>query len=299
MRLDFGTMAGLLRGETQADRVLPPSRSAAALTLLATGALAFLAVIALALVLAAGRLADRWGAELSGTATVRLPASSEAAQVTAALRVLEAAPGVASARALGPDAKAKLLAPWVGRDLPLDLLPVPRLIAVTTTGAGIDVAALRQRLAEDVPGAMLDDHSAWRRPLAGAALRLSLVGWLSLTLIAAIMAATVTLSAQGLLSANGQVVAVLRMVGARDGHIARAFTRRLIVQGLAGATVGTVLGCLAVLVLPPARPEAGFLGGLGFRGWHWLWPLAIPPLAGALSGVITRAAARRKLEEMP
>ena len=300
MRLGSGAILGLLRGETQADRVLPPSGRAAVPTLLATAVLAFLAVIALALVLAAGRLADRWGDELSTTATVRLPASADgAAQVDAALRVLEAAPGVARARALDPGAQAELLAPWFGRDLPLDLLPVPRLIAVTETAAGIDAPALRQSLAEAVPGAVLDDHSGWRRPLAGAATRLGVLGWLSLSLIAAGMAATILLAAQGLLSANVQVVAVLRMLGARDGHIARAFMRRVAAQALAGAAIGAVLGLLAVLLMPGARIEGGVLTGLGLRGWHWLWPLAIPPGAGGLALIVTGVAARRKLEEMP
>jgi len=300
VRLGSGAILGLLRGETQADRVLPPSGRAAAPTLLATAVLAFLAVIALALVLAAGRLADRWGDALATGATVRLPVSGDgAAQVAAALRVLEAAPGVARARALDPGEQAELLAPWFGRDLPLDLLPVPRLIAVSETAAGIDAPALRRSLAEAVPGAVLDDHSSWRRPLAGAATRLAVLGWLSLSLVAAGMAATILLAAQGLLSANVQVVTVLRMLGARDGHIARAFMRRVAAQALAGAALGAVLGLLAVLLMPGARIEGGVLAGLGFRGWHWLWPLAIPPLAGLLALIVTGVAARRKLEEMP
>jgi cell division transport system permease protein len=300
VKVDPGAILGLLRGETQADRVLPPSGRAAAPTLLATAVLAFLAVIALALVLAAGRLADRWGDELATTATVRLPASGDAAaQVEAALRVLEAAPGVADARALDPGEQAELLAPWFGRDLPLDLLPVPRLIAVTKTGAGIDAPALRQSLAEAVPGAVLDDHSSWGRPLARTAMRLGILGWLSLSLIVAGMAATIMLAAQGLLSANVQVVTVLRMLGARDGHIARAFMRRVTAQVLAGAAIGAMLGLVAVLLMPGPRIEGGVLAGLGFRGWHWLWPLVIPPVAGGLALIVTGVAARRKLEEMP
>ncbi|MFB9148866.1 cell division protein FtsX [Roseovarius ramblicola] len=296
-----GLLSQLLPGDTQADRVVPPSGFTATLTLFTAAAMAFLAVFALALSLATGRLADRWGNELARTATVRIsaPEGQMAAQTVAALRVLETTTGVARARALDDAEQAALLAPWFGPDLPLDQLPVPRLIEVTETGAGFDAQGLRLRLAAEVPGAVLDDHTRWRRPLVQAASRLRLLGWLSLALIGAAMAAMITLAAQAALAANAQVITVLRLVGAQDGFIVRAFVRRFALRGLGGAAIGTGLGCLAILALPAARIEGGFLAGLGFQGWHWLWPLAVPPLAGLVAFAATRAAARRRLEKMP
>jgi cell division transport system permease protein len=294
-------VAQVLPGDGQADRVVPPSGFTATLTLFTAAAMAFLAVFALALSLATGRLADRWGNELARTATVRIsaPEGQMAAQTAAALRVLETTTGVASARALDDAEQAALLAPWFGPDLPLDQLPIPRLIEVTETAEGFDAQGLRLRLAAEVPGAVLDDHTRWRDPLVRAASRLRLLGWLSLALIGAAMAAMITLAAQAALAANAQVITVLRLVGAQDGYIARAFVRRFAARGLGGAAIGTALGCLAILALPPARVEGGFLTGLGFQGWHWLWPLLIPPLAGLVAYSATRAAARRRLEKMP
>ncbi len=296
-----GFLSQLLPGDTQADRVVPPSGFTATLTLFTAAAMAFLAVFALALSLATGRLADRWSNELARTATVRIsaPEGQMAAQTEAALRVLETTTGVARARALDDAEQAALLEPWFGPDLPLDQLPIPRLIEVTETEAGFDAQGLRLRLAAEVPGAVLDDHTRWRRPLVQAASRLRLLGWLSLALIGAAMAAMITLAAQAALAANAQVITVLRLVGAQDDFIARAFVRRFAVRGLGGAAIGTVLGCLAILALPSARIEGGFLTGLGFQGWHWLLPLLIPPLAGLVAFAATRAAARRRLEKMP
>ncbi|MET4102267.1 cell division transport system permease protein [Roseovarius sp. MBR-78] len=301
MRALAGFLSELMPGDTQADRVVPPSGFTATLTLFTAAAMAFLAVFALALSLATGRLADRWGNELARTATVRIsaPEGQMAAQTAAALRVLETTTGVARARALDDAEQAALLEPWFGPGLPLDQLPIPRLIEVTETAQGFDAQGLRLRLAAEVPGAVLDDHTRWRRPLVRAASRLRLLGWLSLALIGAATAAMITLAAQAALAANAQVITVLRLVGAQDGYIARAFVRRFAVRGLGGAAAGTVLGCLAILALPAARIEGGFLTGLGFQGWHWLWPLMIPPLAGLVAYGATRAAARRRLEEMP
>ncbi|MGR3520756.1 MAG: cell division protein FtsX [Roseovarius sp.] len=296
-----GLLSQLLPGDTQADRVVPPSGFTATLTLFTAAAMAFLAVFALALSLATGRLADSWSNELARTATVRIsaPEGQMAAQTETALRVLETTTGVARARALDDAEQAALLEPWFGPDLPLDQLPIPRLIEVTETEEGFDTQGLRLRLAAEVPGAVLDDHTRWRKPLVQAASRLRLLGWLSLALIGAAMAAMITLAAQAALAANAQVITVLRLVGAQDDFIARAFVRRFAVRGLGGAAIGTVLGCLAILALPSARIESGFLTGLGFQGWHWLLPLLIPPLAGLVAFAATRAAARRRLEKMP
>ena len=293
-------LRGLLAGDRQADRVVPPSGFTARLTVFAAGAMAFLAVFALALSLAAGRLAERWGQELAQSATVRIvaPLDQRAAQTEVALRILETTRGVASARALSDEEQQALLAPWFGTGLVLDSLPVPRLIEVQENSDGLDAAGLRLRLAAEVPGAVLDDHSRWRAPLVEAAGRLRLLGWLSILLIGAAMAAMVTLAANAALAANAQVIAVLRLVGATDDYIAQAFIRRFTLRALGGAATGTALGMGAVLLLPGASEMGGFLTGLGFERAEWLWPLLIPLMAAAVAFAATGAAARRTLREL-
>ncbi|WP_347312206.1 cell division protein FtsX [Defluviimonas sp. SAOS-178_SWC] len=290
-------LGALLTGDPRADRVVPPSGAAASLTVLSAGAMAFLAVFALALSLATGRLADRWAGALSHGATVRIsaPAEQMAAQTRLVLDILAVTPGVGSARALDAAETKALLAPWFGPDLPVESLPIPQLIEVTETGAGFDAEGLRLRLSAEVPGAMLDDHQRWRRPLVTAAERLRTLGLFSLGLIGGALAAMVTLAAQAALAANGQVIRTLRLVGARDIYIARAFVRRFTLRALAGAAAGTVAGMAAVALLPAAEEAGGFLTGLGFAGTGWFWPLAIPPFAAIVAFWATRAAALRTL----
>ena len=279
------------------DRVVPPSGHTATLTAFTALAMAFLAVFALALSLAAGRLADRWEETLAQTATIRVsaPADQIDTQVAATLNVLATTPGIAESRLLELSEQQALLAPWFGPDLPLDSLPLPRLIELRETGPGIDAEGLRMRLRAEAPGAVLDDHTRWRRPLVAAAERLRLLGWVALGLIVAANAAMITLAAQAALAANAQVIAVLRLVGARDAWIARAFVRRFTRRAAAGAAAGTALGVAAVAALPPMQEAGAFLTGLGFVGLHWLLPLAIPPLAAAVAFLATRAAAFRVL----
>ena len=99
---------------------------------------------------------------------------------------------------------------------PACALPLPRLIEVVEDGTGYDSTGLRQRLAAEAPGAVLDDHTRWREPMAQAATRLRLLGLLSIGLIGAAMAAMITLAANASLAANAQVIRVLRLVGAQD-----------------------------------------------------------------------------------
>lgn len=290
-----------LRPDRQADRVVPPSGHTAWLTVFTAAAMTFLAVFALALSLASGRLAERWGGALANTATVRIsaPPDQMELQTAAVLRVLETTPGIASARALTDDEQKALLAPWFGPDLPVEALPLPRLVEVVEGPDGYDGEGLRQRLAAEAPGAVLDDHTRWRRPLAVAASRLNLLGGLAIVLIGAAMAAMITLAANAALAANAQVIRVLRIVGARDDYIAAAFVRRFTLRTLAGSAAGAVLGLVGVALLPSVDEAGGFLTGLGFQGAGWLLPLLLPPVAAGVALIATRAAAFRTLRELP
>ncbi len=285
---------------TRALQVVPPSGPTAWLTTFTAGAMTFLCVFALALSLASGRLADRWSEALARTATIRLSAPAEQMQLQtdAILAVLATTPGIASFRALSDTETKALLEPWFGPDLPIEALPIPRLIELVEADPGYDSEGLRQRLSGEAPGAVLDDHTRWRRPLVEAATRLRLLGVLSIALIGAAMAAMITLAARAALATNAEVIRVLRLVGAKDSYIARAFVRRFTLRTLAGAAVGAAAGIAGVAALPASDAAGGFLTGLGFAGMAWLWPLILPPLAAVVAFLATRRAAFRQLRDL-
>lgn len=210
--------------------------------------------------------------------------------ILAVMNVLETTSGIASARLMTNAEQRRLLEPWFGLDLPLDSLPVPRLVEIVEENNGPDMEGLRQRLSAQAPGAVLDDHTRWRRPLVNAAKRLRTLGMISSLLIAGSMAAMITLAAQSVLAANGQVISVLRLVGARDVYIARAFVHGFTVRTLVGAAIGTFLGMAAILLLSSAAEEGAFLTGPGFKRLHWLLPLA-----AIVAFLATRFAALRAL----
>ncbi|MEL6685278.1 MAG: FtsX-like permease family protein [Pseudomonadota bacterium] len=293
------SLLDLIVGDPLADRAVPQTGITARLTVFVAAVMAFLAVIALAVSLTTNRVASVWAEELAQSATLRLPADPATADalLLSALEVLETTPGVSTVRALSQDEQQDLLEPWFGPDLPLDALPMPQLIEIVAEGDGYDVDGLRARLEGQVPGAILDDHTAWRAPLLQAAGRVRLIGWTVILLIGATVAAMITLAAQAALAANVQVIGVLRLVGATDTYIARAFVRRFTLRAGAGGVVGAILGVAVLALMPHGDASGSLLMGVGFEGAEWLWPLLIPLLAAIVAFFATRAAAFRRLRE--
>ena len=293
-------LLGALLSDPGAARVVPPAGFTAHLTLFTTAVMGFLAVFVLALSLAAGRLAASWSNELAGSVTVRImaPQADLPALTDVALAVLETTAGVISARALGTDEQQALLAPWLGTDIPVEDLPLPRMIDADVDPDRFDAAGLRLRLAGEVPAAILDDHGRWRRPLGQAAGRLRVLGGLAAILILGAIAAMVTLAAHAALAANAQVISVLRLVGASDGYIAGAFVRRFTRRAVLGAACGAAAGVIALVLMPVGEAGAGGTGlltGLRFQGASWLVPAVVPIFAGFVAWLATTAAARQTL----
>ncbi|MGB1153010.1 MAG: FtsX-like permease family protein, partial [Paracoccaceae bacterium] len=108
----------------------------------------------------------------------------------------------------------------------------------------------------------------------------------------------ITLATRAAMAANAQVVAVLRLIGARDSYIASAFVRRFTLRAFFGAAIGTAAGALAMYLLPSKNDQAMILSGLGFQKLQWLWLLALPPIIAAVAFFATRQATRRELRRL-
>ena len=112
---------------------------------------------------------------------------------------------------------------------------MPRLIVVRIApGAAPDIPQLRRLLAEQVPGAILDDHRGWierMRAMAGSAVAAG-VGVLVLMIAATML--SVTFATRGAMATNRPVIEVLHFVGAKNGFIAGHFQRHFLLLGLQG-----------------------------------------------------------------
>jgi len=279
------------------DRIFPRGVASAVAIGFVAATLAFFAALALALALSAGRLAEDWSGGLADVATLHVLAADDVveAQALAALDVLRTTPGVHAVRIIEVEEQRALLEPWFGSDLALDALPMPLMIEVLADRDRLDRTSLDLRLAADAPGAVFDDHAAWRRPLVASAVLLQRFAFACLGLMALALGAVLSLAATAAIAANGPAIRTLRLIGARDSFIGAAFRRRFTIQTVWGATAGTGLGLILLAQLPATSELGFFLVGIGLAGPEWLAPLAIPPVCGAVAWLATRFAAGRHL----
>ncbi|MEM1343497.1 MAG: cell division protein FtsX [Pseudomonadota bacterium] len=287
------------RAEAEGPPIVPLGGWSAPLVTLTAAAMAFLAVLALAGGLAAGRLAEAWRGDRAGLATVQISAPRERleARIERTLAVLRTTPGITDVRVLSETEHEALLAPWLGATIDLSALPAPRLIEVALEGAGPDAARLNDRLERSVGGAVYDDHGAWRVPLVAAAARLEVLAWSAVALIIAAAAAMVALTARASLSANLETVRIVRLIGAEDGVIARAVETRLALRGLAGGVLGTGAAALAFALVPEAPAGVGLALMAPLPVWVGVLA-AVPLVSGLIAWVTARASVRLVLARM-
>lgn len=284
-----------------APPIVPTTGWSAPLTTFAAAAMSFLAVLTLVAGLAADGIARDWERDLAGLATVRVSAPPEVLEtrIARALDVVRSEPGVAAARLLSDAEHRALLEPWIGALPGFETLPAPRLIDLALDRAGPDAAALQARLDRDAPGAVYDDHAVWRGPLADAAEAVGRIAWTATALAVLAAAGMVALAARATLSANAEIVRVIRLIGGEDRFIAGAFVRRLALRGLAGGMVGAGLAAILLATLPEAAPATGPGSGLLPGPAGWLAIATAVPVASALVAWITaRISVRLALRQM-
>ena len=261
--------------------IMPRDKGAGSLDVV-IAVMAFLASLALGAMLIAERAAVSWRSGLAGRVTVQvLPPENSAiplqAQMDAALQVLRSTSGIAHAAIVPEQETLDLVKPWLGSDMMVRELPLPRLLDATLApGAEVDLPRLRQRLSSAAPDSLLDDHGRWLDRLRGLARGIIWSAYGVLALIALATAATVSFATRAGLEAHKEIVELLHQMGAHSGFIARAFEWHYFLAALIAGAIGAVLAaCLYLLgsglelagiepvpFLPPLTLHAAELGWL-------------------------------------
>ena len=188
------------------------------------------------------KAAGEWQSGISREMTIQImpaPGRDLDTSVNRAVAVARAISGVLEVRPYSKEESMKLLEPWLGSGISLSELPVPRLIVIKIAAdATPDLGQLRRVLADQIPGAVVDDHRGWidrMRAMAGTAIA---VGVCILILMFAATVLSVAFATRGAMATNKAVIEVLHFVGAKNGFIAQHFQHHFLVLGLQGGAIG-------------------------------------------------------------
>ena len=208
------------------------------------------------------KAAGEWQSDISREMTIQImpaPGRDLDTSVNRAAAIARAIPGVLEVRPYSKEESMKLLEPWLGSGISLSELPVPRLIVIKIAAdATPDLGQLRRVLADQVPGAVVDDHRGWidrMRAMAGTAIA---VGVCILILMFAAMVLSVAFATRGAMATNKAVIEVLHFVGAKNGFIARHFQHHFLMLGLQGGAIGG--GAAIVVFVAAAMISHWFVG---------------------------------------
>jgi cell division transport system permease protein len=264
----------------------------------------YLACLALAGALVARGIAAHWSQGLAGTLTVQIlpgeeDAAARAAHLEAALALLRATPGVASAEALSERRIEELVAPWVSAGEAKEL-PLPALIDLRLApGAELDLKDLSRRLAAAAPGAVIDDHQQWLQAAGGLADSVIWGAGIVMLLVAAAAAIAVIFGTRTSLAIHRSIIELVHLIGAQDDYVARQFQAHALRVGLLGGITGLLAAVATLLGLGYGlTATSGVLPQIEIAPWPWAGLLLLP-LASALIAMLTaRVTVLRTLARM-
>jgi cell division transport system permease protein len=243
-------------------------------------------------------------ARRDGTTKAAKPAAgddAEDARIAKAIALLEATPGVISARALGTREVAALLRPWLGSGVAAEALPLPRVLDVAVDPkAGLDVKDLAARLATAVPGATIDAPAEWLDHLASLLRSAEIIALLVVALTVTAAAVTVVFVTRSGLAVHGAIIELLHLIGAEDRFIARQFEFHALKLGFLGSLPGLALAAasLAFLGAMAARIDAPLLPRLTLAPAQWAVLAILPLIVGAIAMVTARVTVMRRLARL-
>jgi len=251
-----------------------------------------------------GDALGNWDMALISTLTLQVPADTSQARLDMTLGALRQTKGIVSARLLDQAETAKLLQPWLGSSVPIDALPLPRLIDVRVDPkVAIDFPTLRQQLDSIEPNTQLDNNRAWLGTMRSFALRVEGLITVGVIVVTLLIVTIVVFTARIGLAIHRSVIELLHLLGAQDAYIARQFQIHALWLGLRGGIIGGIATAVTVMILGPAGhvlelpvPVATY----GVFDWR-LWLLLIVALvaAGGVAMMTARITVLRQLARMP
>jgi cell division transport system permease protein len=301
--------------ETAVDRRMPiiPQDSIAGRALVVVVAImTFLACLTAGGALLVAEASQAWRGDVLSDVTIQIkPGPSDDADrlVSKVAAIAGKEAGSENVHAFSVEDSRKLLQPWLGDNLDLSLLPVPRIVVVHMSGRDdAEVAALRERLKAEAPEADLDDHRVWASRIGVMAGAVVALGAALFVLVLVAMAMALGFATRGAVAENREIVEVLHFVGASDRFVANQFHGHFQRLGLQGAGIGGGAAIAFFLVAagfsrwsasaPGGAEIAALFGSFSLGPLAYLGLAVIAAAVALFTGLVSRSIVLRRLSEL-
>ncbi len=249
----------------------------------------FIFAITLSGVLAVNSMIGNWNRSILGSLTVQVipsqnPNQEKAFSETLAhqekvVDFLRSVNGVLKVTPLTNEQLGELLTPWLGDDISINELPVPRIIDVKIdSDAKINFSQLSKDLNNVSPLASLDNHKLWLNKLIAFADGLKMIATTILLLVSLITSGAIFYTTKMSLGLQRGVIEILHIIGAKDTYIAQQYARHMGTLGFIGGLGGIVFAIPAIFFIGnlASAIEGGIISETSLSISDWITILSLP-----------------------
>ena len=271
----------------------------------------FLFAVTLAGVLAINSMLINWNSSILGSLTVQIiPINSTdkekaqeetVAQEQRAIAMLEAMPEAAKVTSLSDEQLQRLLRPWLGDDVEIDDLPMPRLIDVRLKpGVEINFKVLAEKLATVAPQASLDNHKLWLNKLINFAAGIKMLALAILVLVICVTSGAIFYTTQTSLGLHRDVIEILHLMGAKDTYIAQQYAFRTAWLGAIGGIIGVLTAIPVIFLIAhlAGQIEGGIINEARLTSGSWATIISLPLFSSLVATQTAYYTVKRTLEKM-
>ncbi|MCC6598287.1 MAG: permease [Alphaproteobacteria bacterium] len=302
---------GVSEGKRRYDLPLTSGAGTGFMVLL-IGLMTFLAMMAIAAGFALNGMTRHWTSSLENTLTIEIPAARpngkirDSAEITALARsvaqTLKNNPHIENLEVLEAEQISDLLAPWLGKDVTLNDMPLPGLISVHLYDSEPETLKALTSAVESVAADIrIDAHERWLGDILRLVRTLELSAGL-VTLIIMITTVTAIMGAvRSRMAEHKDDIELLHMMGASDMYVMRQFRRHALILSFKGALGGVTFGTLTLagMALLNRSAAQSLLPDFSLSGLQVLGLLSLPLAVCFIAAMTSRFTVLRVLSRMP
>ncbi len=198
---------------------------------------------------------------------------------------LEKYPDVEQVTVLSDAELRALLQPWLGANVDIEMLPIPKLLDVKIrNGRNFDYRELTVRLSEISAQASINDHNLWLSRLLKFINSLKMLAVTILILVAGGCVASIVYAAKTGLNVHRDIISILHTMGATDEYIAINYVKQISQMSAVAGIVGAILSVPAILIIAHMAQgiEAGIFNSATFGMEDWVFILLLPFVSATL-----------------